>query len=60
MFVALTFVAFGCGTNFRGLAALVPIVSFKTLTLDVIPMLSDLGTRPLGCGDGEGLDTEVL
>ena len=31
-------VALGCGTNFGGLGALVSVVLFKTITLDVIPM----------------------
>ena len=43
MSIILTFVALGCRTNFEGIMALVSIVTFKTLTLDVIPDVKEFG-----------------
>jgi len=50
MSITLAFVALGCGTNYGEIMALVSIVPFKTLTLDVIPMWRGLGTRLMGLG----------
>jgi len=48
MSITLAFVALGYRINSGGIGALISIITFKTVTLDVIPMLRSLGTRPMG------------
>jgi len=57
MSITLVFVAFGCGTNFEKLGTFAFIVSFKTLSLDVILMWGVWVLGLLNCEEDEVLNT---